>query len=89
MDTHGEKRRSNRNEKEKEEVPRNKSKWLWLVRLCFDRRSRVRVLSLEILGMVMKRTPASTRSAHSEGGVGSGSEQVVQLGEFSSPFYSL
>ena len=66
------------------------SKWLWLVRLCFDRRSRVRVLSLEILGMVLKCTHALPPHTplHSEGESGSGSDRVVESGVREEYLYS-
>ena len=36
--------------------PDQASRWLWLVRLCFDRRSSVRTLSIRILDVVLKCT---------------------------------
>jgi hypothetical protein len=38
--------------------PDHASRWLWLVRLCFDRRSSVRTLSIRILAVVLKNTHA-------------------------------
>ena len=38
--------------------PDQATRWLWLVRLCFDRRSSVRTLSIRILGVVLKNTRA-------------------------------
>lgn len=38
--------------------PDQGTRWLWLVRLCFDRRSIVRTLSIRILGVVLKNTRA-------------------------------
>lgn len=36
--------------------PDQASRWLWVVRLCFDRRSSVRTLSIRILGVVLRNT---------------------------------
>jgi hypothetical protein len=53
-------------------VQQSSSRWLWLVRLCFDRRNRVRVLSLETLAIVLGFTRTEPSSRKGSDGQGQG-----------------
>jgi hypothetical protein len=53
-------------------VQQSSSRWLWLVRLCFDRRNRVRVLSLETLAIVLGFTRSELSSRKGGDGQGQG-----------------
>ena len=33
------------------------SQWLWVVRLCFDRRAVVRIIALELIDIILRNSP--------------------------------
>ena len=62
-------------------VQQSSSRWLWLVRLCFDRRNKVRVLSLETLAIVLGFTRFEASSRRGREGQGEGGGEADGDGE--------
>ena len=61
-------------------VQQSSSRWLWLVRLCFDRRNKVRVLSLETLAIVLGFTRSEASSRRGREGQGEGGGEADGVG---------
>jgi hypothetical protein len=68
--------------------PDHATRWLWLVRLCFDRRSTVRTLSIRILGVVLKNT-RSVPSVMDRAEERRYDDQTEHLGELSNAIAAL